>query len=54
MNIQYFPNAPRIYLCKHIIQRKKETVYCKNVNNSWNMQRMSMKIDKYGVPDTYI
>ena len=33
---------------------KKETVYCKNVNNAYNMQWMSMKIYKHGVSDTYI
>ena len=33
---------------------KKETVYCKNIDNSKHMQRMNMKIYKYGVPNTNI
>ena len=48
----YDRRATDIYIYTN--EKKKKTVYCKNVNNSQNMQRMSMKIYKHGVPDTYI
>ena len=34
--------------------RKKETVFCKNIINSKNMQRISKKIEKYCILDTKI
>ena len=36
------------------ILTEKETVYCKAICNSQNMQEISMKIYNYSVPDTNI